>query len=70
MLRWLSPYVCGTEATSDNCTNQEHHQDDAAQYFDSNDDDVILEIPVHNNEDNALVRESENCILWIKQPVH
>jgi hypothetical protein len=48
--------------------NPEHHQDGAAQYFDS-DDDVIVDIPVtSDSEDEALAMERKNCTLWINQP--
>ena len=61
--------ACATEASADNSTNQEHHQDDTAHEFDS-DDDIIVETPVQYHEDNALTRERENFTLWIKQPVN
>jgi hypothetical protein len=49
--------------------NPEHHQDDAVQDFDS-DENVIMDIPVTNdNKDEALAMEQENCTLWINQPV-
>ena len=64
-----APSVCATEAPAANITNQEHHQDDAAQESDS-DNYFIMENKVHNNEDNDLTRDHENCTLWIKQPVN
>ena len=63
-----SPSACATEAPAANYPNQENHQDDDAQDFDSDDDDTV-ETPVHDNEDDALVRECENCNLCIKQSV-
>ena len=62
------PSACATEAPSANSPYQEHHQDDATQAFDS-DYNASVETTVHNNEENSLARERENCILRIKQPV-
>ena len=49
------PSACAIEAPLANYTNQEHHQDDAEEDFDS-DDDVIVETPVHENDDDQLAR--------------
>ena len=61
--------MCATEAPVANSHNQEHHQDDSAQDFDS-DYDFIVETLVHNNDDNSLARKFDNCTLWINQPVN
>ena len=63
-----APSAYAIEAPDANSPNQEHHWDDAAQYFDS-DIDFIVETTVHDNEDDALERERENCTLWINQSV-
>ena len=36
-----APYICDREKTATNWTNQEHHQDDAAQDFESYDDVIV-----------------------------
>ena len=55
-----APYACDAEVQEANYPNQEHHQNDAAQYFDS-DDDVIVKTPIHDNDKDSLARERENC---------
>ena len=63
-----APSECATEAPAANSPNQEHHQDDSTQDFESY-DDFIVGNPVNKNEENVLERERDNCTLWIKHPV-
>jgi hypothetical protein len=64
-----APAAVAAAAPTMDSLNPEHHQDGAAQDFDS-DNDVIVEIPVmNNNEVQAMAMTCDNCTLWINQPV-
>jgi hypothetical protein len=64
-----APCAFTAEAPAANPANQDQHQDDGAEDFDS-DEDVIVDVPVMNaNEDESLAMERDTCNLWINQPV-
>jgi hypothetical protein len=60
-----SPCAFAAESPAANPTNQDQHQDDVAEGFDS-DENVIMKMPVmYDNEDEALDMKRDKCTLWI-----